>query len=203
MRMIPPKLPFAAFIACATLLASAAHAGGRNFGLGVVIPSPTGISAKLWTSGTTAFDFVFGWSGGWGRGYHDGYRDGRCYDDVFYRDHRGYCNDQAYDWRDYDDRYYRGRYYGWRTFHMHMDYLFHNFNAIRSRERFPLFYGPGINLEYYEYDELLIGVRGDFGIAWLPRRAPMDVFLEVAPVVNLFPAAFFNVNVGLGTRFYF
>lgn len=187
-------------IACAALTAAAAQAGGRNFGLGIVFPSPTGISGKLWTSGTTAFDFVFGWS----RGYHDGYSDSRCYDDVFFRNNRGYCVDRSYDWRDPDGRYYYGdRYRGWRTFHMHMDYLFHNFNAIRSRERFPLFYGPGINLEYFEYNDLLLGVRGNFGIAWLPRRAPMDVFLEVAPVVNLFPAAFFNVNVGLGTRFYF
>lgn len=191
---------FARLCILAALCASAAAAGGRNFGLGIVLPSPTGLSAKYWTSGTTALDFVVGWS----RGYHDGYRDGACYDDFFYRNNRDYCNRQAYDWRDYDGRYYYGsRYRGWRTFHFHADYLMHNFNLIRAREKFPIYYGPGINLEYFEYDELLLGVRGNFGIAWLPRNAPMDVFFEVAPVVNLIPEAFFNVNVGLGTRFYF
>ena len=187
------------------LLAAAASAGGRNFGLGVVMPSPTGLSAKLWTSGTTAIDFVLGWSGGgygYRRGYPEGYNDGRCYDNGFYRNNVRYCNDQAYGYYGYDGRYWGSR-YGWRTFHIHADYLFHNFNLIRTSERFPLFYGPGINIEYWEYEELALGVRGNFGIAWLPRRAPMDVFLELGPVVNLFPEPFFHVNVGLGTRFYF
>lgn len=185
--------------ALAAVSAAPASAGGRNFGIGVVVPAPTGISAKLWTSGTTAFDFVFGWSNAYG----DGYYDDRCYDGAFYRNNRGYCDSKAFDWRDYDGRYYRGRYRGYRTFHAHADYLFHNFRAIQGSEKFPLHYGPGINLDYYRYEELILGVRGNFGISWLPRKAPMDVFLELAPIVNLFPVAFFDVNAGLGTRFYF
>jgi hypothetical protein len=34
----------------------------RNFGLGVILGEPTGISAKLRTSSTNAFDFGLGWS---------------------------------------------------------------------------------------------------------------------------------------------
>lgn len=186
-------LAMAASIACA-----GSGSGGKGFGIGVVLPMPTGISAKLWTGSNTALDFVVGWSG-----YRGGYRDNRCYDEGFYKDNRGYCNDVATDWRDYDNRYYRGRNYGWRTFHLHGNYLFHNFTAIRSKERIGLFYGPGIQLEYWRYEEAVLGVRGNFGICWLPRRAPMDLYFEVAPVVNLFPAGFFEVNAGLGTRFYF
>jgi hypothetical protein len=176
------------------LLSSGAMAAGRSFGLGVVFPAPTGITGKLWTSGTTALDFVFGWEGG----YRDGYYDPACNNGRYYNDHRGYCDDYYYDYYD------RGRYgRGWNNFHLHADYLFHNFSAIRSSERFPLFYGPGVNMNFWRGEFLELGVRGDFGIAWLPRRAPMDVFLELAPVVNLFPYARFDVNVGLGTRFYF
>jgi hypothetical protein len=36
----------------------------RNFGLGVIVGEPTGLSAKLWTSSTNAFDFGLGWSVG-------------------------------------------------------------------------------------------------------------------------------------------
>ena len=60
-----------------------------------------------------------------------------------------------------------------------------------------------MSINWWRYEFLELGVRGDFGIAWLPRRAPMDLFLEVAPVVNLFPYPNFDVNVGLGTRYYF
>ncbi len=37
-------------------------AQSRNFGLGLIIGEPTGVSAKLWTSPSTAFDFGLGWS---------------------------------------------------------------------------------------------------------------------------------------------
>jgi hypothetical protein len=33
----------------------------RKFGLGVIIGEPTGLSAKYWTSSSTAFDFALGW----------------------------------------------------------------------------------------------------------------------------------------------
>jgi hypothetical protein len=173
---------------------SAQAAGGRNFGLGMVLGDPTGFSGKYWSSSTTALDFNVGWAGYWhGR---DGYWDPDCNSAAFYRRNVGYCEDQAYNYRrDYG--------YGWRIFHMHADYLFHNFDAIRATERFPLFYGPGLSVNYWNYDFLQLGVRGNFGIAWMPRRAPMDLFLEVAPTMELFPGPDFDVSGGLGARFYF
>ena len=36
----------------------------KNFGLGIILGEPTGISAKLWTSSDNAFDFGLGWSFG-------------------------------------------------------------------------------------------------------------------------------------------
>jgi hypothetical protein len=46
------------------LFASGTFAQERHFGLGVIIGEPTGISAKLWVSSKTAFDFGLGWSVG-------------------------------------------------------------------------------------------------------------------------------------------
>lgn len=179
--------------AIAFLLAVGAWAEGRNFGLGVVLGDPTGFTAKYWTSSTTALDFGLGWSGYWNQ---SGYYDPACNDGVFYRDHQGYCDRRSYDYR---DRYG----YGWDIFHVHADYLFHNFDLIRATERFPLFYGPGIAVNYYDYNYLQIGIRGDFGIAWMPRRAPMDLFLEIAPTLDVFPGPHLGVSAGLGGRYYF
>jgi hypothetical protein len=54
-----------------------AHAQDRSFGLGVIVGEPTGLSAKLWTSSATAFDFGLGWSVGGDRiGKYDGYYNG-------------------------------------------------------------------------------------------------------------------------------
>lgn len=186
--------PMLKSIMIALALCLSAQAGGRNFGLGFVLGDPTGFSGKLWTSASTALDFNVGWAGYWGGRY--GYWDPDCNSNNFYRNHVNYCEDQAYN--------YRGDYgYGWRIFHLHADYLFHNFGAIRSTERFPLFYGPGISVNYLNYDFLQFGVRGNFGIAWMPRHAPVDLFLELAPTMELFPGPDFDVSAGLGARFYF
>jgi hypothetical protein len=49
----------------------------RRFGLGVILGEPTGISAKLWVSSKTAFDFGLGWSLGGDRiDYNGGYNGG-------------------------------------------------------------------------------------------------------------------------------
>jgi hypothetical protein len=190
-----PSSSLKALFLTVALCAAQSGAAGRNFGLGFVLGDPTGFSAKYWTSGSTALDFNVGWSGH-GR---DGYWDPDCNDDRFYRNNVNYCADQAYDYR---GRYDRG-YYGWRIFHMHADYLFHNFSAIRARDKFPLYYGPGVTINYLNYDFLQVGARCNLGIAWMPSRAPVDVFLEMAPTILLIPVPDFDVNAGLGVRFYF
>ena len=44
------------------LAAQVSYAQQHNFGLGLIIGEPTGLSAKLWTSSVNAFDFGLGWS---------------------------------------------------------------------------------------------------------------------------------------------
>jgi len=163
------KFFYSAFLALSLLLpAGIVTAQDRNFGLGVIVGEPTGISAKLWTSSRNAFDFGLGWSNGGDRlGRYDGYYDG-----------------------------------GSRV-HFHMDYLWHSFDAIRSTERFPLYYGVGgrINSGAGYHDSF--AVRGVFGIAWLPRNTPIDVFLELAPSLQLTSSTGFGIDAGFGVRFFF
>jgi hypothetical protein len=47
---------------CLFFLVQVSTAQERDFGLGVIVGEPTGISAKLWTSSTNALDIGFGWS---------------------------------------------------------------------------------------------------------------------------------------------
>lgn len=87
--------------------------------------------------------------------------------------------------------------------HFHMDYLWHSFSAIRSSERFPLYYGIGGRLNSGGGYDNSFGVRGVFGIAWLPHSTPIDVFLEVVPVFQLIRSTGFGLDAALGARFYF
>ena len=78
----------------------------------------------------------------------------------------------------------RYEYYGSRI-HFHMDYLWHSFNAISSTERFPLYYGIGGRFNSGGNYDGSFGIRGVFGIAWFPHSTPIDIFLELVPVLQL------------------
>lgn len=88
-------------------------------------------------------------------------------------------------------------------FHFHMDYLFHHQNIFRAEENFALYYGPGFRLKTVEGDDARLAFRFGVGLVWLPRSAPIDVFVEIAPLLDIIPSTDFNVNAGLGLRFYF
>ncbi len=82
------------------------------------------------------------------------------------------------------------------------DYLWHSFNAIRSSERFPVFYGAGLELASGGGGTSALGLRGVVGIAWLSRSAPIDVFIQVVPVLVLNPSTDIEIGAGIGIRFY-
>ncbi len=145
-------------------------AQNTGVGAGLILGSPTGISAKFWTSSTNAVDLAIGWSanGEWAR-----------FGDTWY-----YVNSQSY-------------------LHIHADYLWHNFNVIKSEERFPLYYGLGFHYDSGNTMAAAFGIRGVVGIDWLPRSVPLDVFLEFAPVVYLTPGSGLGFDTGIGARFFF
>jgi hypothetical protein len=181
-----------------TSLCSQTKPFNKNFGVGLVLGEPTALNLKLFLKNNHALDLALGWSyWGYSSRYYDRYwdydYDSRCYDPHFYRDHEYYCDNLGYN---YYDR-------GWNIFHLHADYLFHNFNLIKAKETFVLYGGPGINLEFWRGGGAILGVRGEFGIAWMCRKVPIDVFFELAPVLDLYPGPFFDLNGGLGCRWYF
>lgn len=100
-----------------------------------------------------------------------------------------------------------GRYYGYynggQRVHFHMDYLWHSFDAIRSTERFPLYYGVGGRLNSGAGYNDSFAVRGVFGIAWLPRRTPIDIFVELVPSLQLTYYTAFAIDAGVGIRYFF
>lgn len=131
-------------------------AQSSGFGIGIIAGKPTGLSAKYWTTSSTAFDFGLGYS--------------------FEKNSRMY---------------------------LHTDYLFHSKNIFNSAENFSLYYGPGARLRLVEYGSSRLGIRFDVGIVWIPRNAPVDVFFEIAPLMDIIPETTFSLNGGIGVRFYF
>lgn len=93
---------------------------------------------------------------------------------------------------------------GGSRFHFHMDYLWHSFNVISSTERFPIYYGFGgrYNGGGNGYDGSF-GIRGVIGIAWFPHSTPIDIFAELAPVLQLTSSVGLGLEGGIGIRYFF
>ena len=117
----------------------------------------------------------------------------------------GNAFDFGFGWSAGGDRLgtYVGNYNGGSRVHVHMDYLWHSFSAIRSTERFPLYYGIGGRVNSGAGYDASVAVRGVFGIVWLPHNTPLDVFLELVPSLQLTSSTGFGIDAGIGARYFF
>jgi hypothetical protein len=87
--------------------------------------------------------------------------------------------------------------------HFHMDYLWHSFESINSDVRLPIYYGIGGRFNSGAGYSSALAIRGVIGVAWLPRQAPFDMFLELVPSLQFTSGAGLAVEAGIGARYYF
>lgn len=85
--------------------------------------------------------------------------------------------------------------------HLHADMLIHNFAIEVDRGQLPLYFGVGAKLVLAS--NLGLGVRVPLGIAYLFADAPVDIFLELVPVLDLIPATGISFEGGIGVRYFF
>ena len=101
---------------------------------------------------------------------------------------------------------------------LNIDYIWH-FDAFQS-QIVKLYAGPGLsfgfgegsyywiytnhgNAYYIRRDGATgIGIRMMLGLNVIPRRTPMELFLEVGPLIGISPAFGASFDLGLGVRFY-
>ena len=83
----------------------------------------------------------------------------------------------------------------------HADALVHSYALDVDKGKLPLYLGVGGKIVLS--DNLGIGVRIPFGIAYLFESAPLDIFLELVPTLELLPATGFGFEGGIGVRYFF
>jgi hypothetical protein len=88
------------------------------------------------------------------------------------------------------------------SFHVHGDFLLHSFDAIETKEPLYFYYGVGGRIKASKNDPSRVGVRGVAGVGYLLEAAPVDFFLEVAPIFDLTPATEISINAGIGGRYF-
>ncbi|MCH8569149.1 MAG: DUF3996 domain-containing protein [Balneolales bacterium] len=137
--------------------AEAQNRGNNNFGIGVILGEPTGLSPKIWTSNTSAFAAGLAWS-----------------------------------------------FSGSNHLHLHVDYQLHNFNFITvEKGNMGIYYGIGTRFQIRENSDDKIGIRFPLGLNYFFANDPVELFIEVAPILDLMPGTDFSANGGFGIRYYF
>ncbi len=90
------------------------------------------------------------------------------------------------------------------NFEMHADYLYHFNDVIPvERGRLPLYVGAGLRYKVRDNEDDLFGFRGVVGIDYLFDNAPVDIFFEAGPILDVTPDAHCRFTVAIGTRFWF
>jgi hypothetical protein len=95
------------------------------------------------------------------------------------------------------------------AFYVHGDYVLHLPGVLPSLPGglWLAYVGVGGKLKLRERDrksdEASLSVRIPLGITWMPRGAPIDVFVELVPGVRVLPSTDPDLDAGLGVRWFF
>lgn len=89
--------------------------------------------------------------------------------------------------------------------HVHADYLFHKFDLFSEESsRIVLYYGAGGRVKFGEGERKdIIGVRVPVGLLYPFEGAPIDIFLEVVPMIDVVPDTDFDLGGAVGARYFF
>ena len=137
------------------LFSGVARSQEKDFGLGIILGEPTGISAKKWLNDKSALDGAVAWS-----------------------------------------------FVTPSSFHLHADYLFHDFNIFNvNKGKLPLYFGIGFRIKIGDDDS--IGIRIPVGICYIFDQSPLDIFFELGPVLDLTPATKLRLTSSVGVRYFF
>ncbi len=84
------------------------------------------------------------------------------------------------------------------------DYLIHNFDLLHvDRGQLPVYLGLGGRLEFPDHRDTRFGFRIPLGLAYEFPDTPVELFAEIAPIIDVVPAGALRWNGGVGMRYYF
>ncbi|HXT39318.1 MAG TPA: hypothetical protein VN887_04775 [Candidatus Angelobacter sp.] len=90
------------------------------------------------------------------------------------------------------------------NFEFHADALFHKFDWIPvGRGKLPVYFGGGFRVKLQDNADDRFGVRGPVGLSYMFEDLPLDIFVEVGPVLDFTPKLQGGVTGGIGARYWF
>jgi hypothetical protein len=98
---------------------------------------------------------------------------------------------------------------GWKSsgdndFHIYADYLFHMYDLIKIRHgKLPLYFGGGLRFINRDNGDDKFGARIPVWVEYLFEDVSLGAFFELAPIINVTPDTDFDLEGGIGIRFFF
>jgi hypothetical protein len=93
------------------------------------------------------------------------------------------------------------------SFHFHADYLIHKGGLLElDAAEHMLYFGAGGVIEFRDDrkgHDTEAGIRLPFGVAFHLKAAPVELFGEIVPVMEVAPSTGLHMNAGIGARYYF
>jgi hypothetical protein len=96
-----------------------------------------------------------------------------------------------------------------KYFQIHSDFLLHNFNLFKVETgRMALFYGAGARIKFGHNDvtgdsDTIVSLRVPIGISYEFVKTPVELFLELVPMLDLIPSTEVQMAGAVGFRYYF
>jgi hypothetical protein len=90
------------------------------------------------------------------------------------------------------------------SFYLHSDVLWHEFDLLPvSKGRLPVYIGAGVLVRFRDNEDNQVGVRIPVGLSYMFDNAPVDIFAEIAPAIDVTPSVRGEVTGGIGIRLWF
>ena len=93
---------------------------------------------------------------------------------------------------------------GNNSFTLQGDYLFHRYDWIKVKKgQLPVFFGIGAGLSFRHNEDNEVDARIPVGLDYLFDGAPIDIFGQLVPILELAPSTDFDFDAALGARYFF
>ncbi|MBN2362538.1 hypothetical protein JXL83_00225 [candidate division WOR-3 bacterium] len=100
-------------------------------------------------------------------------------------------------WSVFDDN-------SFEAFYIHIDHVFYYYDLFRVQSgKAPVFIGVGGRFYFPRHDDTKIGFRIPMGLAYMFEQVPIEIYGEIAPVINIVPETDVDLDGGVGFRYFF
>ncbi len=83
-----------------------------------------------------------------------------------------------------------------------VDYLTHDYNLVEvPKGKLPIYYGIGAGIEFGS--DVTAGFRIPVGVNYLFKKIPYDIFVEVVPMLHIYPSTVVAISGAVGIRYHF